>query len=249
MTKRKSRRHAEKLYNTLHQISAGETPSRGRLIPKPKPTATPDLPDAAQPAHLAGHHDAPIDEASCEFVAQLPADKQELTRMKKFRFQLLHRWLVENYAPCRAADVGGGKGLLSYLLQQSGWQATVIDPVYQDLPHKYKDIIAGKRVKIPPTASVPHITAEFESIMAKEFDLLLGMHAHGCNMKIIDGAKEYGGNFVLLPCCVIDEPVYPRLGVHWLECVADYAVRQGFEVRPFRIPFKGQNIGLYSVPK
>jgi len=64
----------------------------------------------------------------------------ELRKMKKFRFQLLHRWLIEHFAPCRAADVAGGKGLLAYLLQQSGWDAVVVDPVNQALPDKYKDI-------------------------------------------------------------------------------------------------------------
>src|SRR3954462_11360000 len=40
-------------------------------------------------------------------------------RMKKFRFQLFHEWLVAELAPCRVADIGGGKGLLAYLLRQS----------------------------------------------------------------------------------------------------------------------------------
>jgi hypothetical protein len=73
------------------------------------------------------------------------------------------------------------------------------------------------------------------------------MHAHACNVKIIDAAKESGKNFVLLPCCIIDEPIYPLPGVHWLECLADYAIQKGFDVRPFRLNFRGQNIGFYSV--
>ena len=46
------------------------------------------------------------------------------------------------------ADVGGGKGLLSYLLQDSGWSATVIDPVEQALPSKYKDLSSSTQVRI-----------------------------------------------------------------------------------------------------
>ena len=177
---------------------------------------------------------------------QMVPDSTQLPRMKKFRFQLLHQWLIHNFSPCRVADIGGGKGLLSHLLIESGWQATVIDPVTQELPTKYKDIVLGRRVKIDPKAHVPNIPAEFETRHANYFDLLIGMHAHGCNVKIIDAAVEYGCGFVIFPCCVIDEPFYPPLGVHWLESLADYAVRQGIVLKPFRLNFKGQNIGLYA---
>ena len=171
----------------------------------------------------------------------------ELRKMKKFRFQLFHRWLVERFEPCRVADIAGGKGLLTYLLQKSGWEAVVIDPVSQLLPGKYKDIVTGKRVRIAPTERVQRIDGAFEVDMARHFDMLVGMHAHGCNVKVIDAAAEFGCGFVLFPCCVIDEPFYPPLGVHWLESLADYAVRKGIAVYPFRLNFKGQNIGLCAV--
>jgi hypothetical protein len=171
----------------------------------------------------------------------------ELRKMKKFRFQLLHRWLVERFEPCRVADIAGGKGLLAYLLQKSGWEATVIDPVSQSLPSKYKDIATGRRVRIAATEKVNRINETFEPGMARNFDMLVGMHAHGCNVKVIDAAAALGSGFVLFPCCVIDEPFYPPLGVHWLESLADYAVREGHRVYPFRLNFKGQNIGLCAI--
>lgn len=173
------------------------------------------------------------------------SDSSRHPRMKKFRFQLLHQWLSHNFPPCRAADVGGGKGLLSFLLQASGWQVTVIDPVPQPLPDKFKDITTGTRVRIPPTASVPHLDAPFDTGQASAFDFLIGMHAHGCNARIIDAAAHYGCGFVIFPCCVIDEPFFPPPGVHWLESLADYAIRQGVPIQPFRLNFKGQNIGLF----
>ena len=171
----------------------------------------------------------------------------ELRMMKKFRFQLLHRWLVAHFAPCRMADIAGGKGLLAHLLQESGWQAVVIDPHYQTLPDKYKNITTGERIKLESGASVPHINKPFRKEMGAQFDLLVGMHAHGCNVEIIDAAKVYDCAFVLLPCCVIDEPFVPPPGEHWLESLTLYARNQGFTVRPFRLNFKGQNIGLYGV--
>ncbi len=174
-------------------------------------------------------------------------ESQELRKMKKFRFQLLHRWLVAHFAPCRVADIAGGKGLLTYLLQKSGWQATVIDPHYQPLSEKYKDIATGQRVKLVQTDSVPHINKPFTREMAESFDLLVGMHAHGCNVEIIDAAAQFGCAFVLFPCCVIGEPFVPPPGEHWLESLAIYALHQGHAVRPFRLNFKGQNIGLFGV--
>jgi hypothetical protein len=173
----------------------------------------------------------------------------ELRKMKKFRFQLLHRWLTYHFEPCRVADIGGGKGLLAYLLQRSGWQATVIDPVAQELPDKFKDFDLNRRVKIDSAERVPHMDRPFDPGLGRYFDLLVGMHAHGSNAMVIDAAAEFGCGFILFPCCVIDEPFYPVIGVDWLESVADYAVHKGHAVYPFRINFKGQNIGLVAPGK
>ena len=69
-------------------------------------------------------------------TVEVVADTSRQPRMKKFRFQLLHRWLVHNFAPCKAADIGGGKGLLAHLLIGNDWDATVIDPIESAAAHK-----------------------------------------------------------------------------------------------------------------
>lgn len=171
---------------------------------------------------------------------------RELPMMKKFRFQLLHRWMSAHVAPCRVADVGGGKGLLAYLLQGSGWNATVIDPVDQALPTKYKDLQTNKQVQIADTERVPRIDAEFEPSMAQHFDLLTAMHAHGCNIQLVDAAVMYHCDVILLPCCVIGEPILPPPGTEWIQWLVAYVVERGFLVTPFRLNFKGQNIGIYA---
>lgn len=215
MSKKHDQEYGQELFDRLQQIAKG---SRQH----------PPTPPAPNPHPLVFY----------------PPPPRELRKMKKFRFQLLHRWLVERFEPCRAADIGGGKGLLAYLLQESGWETAVIDPTPQSLPDKFKNISSGQRIVTPANARIRHINREFDGAMAGEFDLLIGMHAHGCNAKIIDAAAEYGCGFVLFPCCVIDEPFYPPIGATWLESVADYAVRQGHDIFPFRLNFKGQNIGL-----
>lgn len=200
----------------------------------------------------AGGHDEAIDEAtlaSSGLNLSEPTGKRPLTMMKKFRFQLLAGWMAENLAPCRAADIGGGKGLLGYLLNQHGWDATVIDPVYQTLPEKYKDLTTGRQIKLGERDSVPRLSLPFTEDLAPRFDLLVAMHAHGCNIALIDAAERYGKGFLILPCCIIDEPLRPEPGIHWLPCLASYARSKGFTLQPLRLNFKGQNIGLYAPPQ
>jgi hypothetical protein len=203
-----------------------------------------------QAVSAIAHNDEPIADAVLAQSAALaslvtPGGKRELPKMKKFRFQLLHAWMQANLTPCRVADVGGGKGLLAYLLQQDGWSVTVIDPIDQHLPDKYKDLSTNRQVKVAETERVPRLSTPFTPELAEHFDLLVAMHAHGCNIQIIHAARAQGIPCLLLPCCVIDEPIVPPPGTHWLACVADYAREQGFTVEPFRLNFKGQNIGLY----
>lgn len=212
----------------------------------------PDLDD--QPSDHNWHHKYPQPPSLAELGLE-EADTQQkrksgkaLTKLKKFRFQLFHEWLTQQFKPCRVADIGGGKGLLAYLLQQSGWDATVVDPHAQSLPTKYKDLNTDRRVLISPEERVPRLSQPFEPTMAKSFDLLIGMHAHGCNMHIINAAKTYGCQFVLLPCCVIDEPATPTPDMHWFSWLADYGKKQTFDVQYFKLNFKGQNVGMYSTP-
>ena len=235
MSKRKDRERTQALFDSVAQTSAAGTGEDDDFEPG-----------------VSGHDAAPISEeilsGSPDFagLAAAPGVRRPLTMMKKFRFQLLQEWITANVTPRRVADIGGGKGLITYLLNQRGYQAVVIDPVSQRLPTKYKDLAADRQIRIAETESVARRDVPFAPEMAQDFDLLVAMHAHGCNILIIDAAKQYCCDFLLLPCCIINEPLRPAPGVHWLQCVADYARSQGFLLKPFRLNFKGQNIGLYG---
>lgn len=163
----------------------------------------------------------------------------------QFRFQLIAKWISESYSPRTALDVGGGKGLLAFLLNQKGWNVKVVDPVDQKLNWKYKDIESGKRVKIEDE-SVPRITAGFSKDLAKDVDLLIGLHAHGSNMAIIEAAVENKCDFVIFPCCVIDEPIEKKANINWLNSLEDYAKKLGHDVKRIKLNFVGQDIGLYT---
>lgn len=158
----------------------------------------------------------------------------------KFRFQLLQIWLTQKYKPCKVLDVGGGKGLLAYLLNKNGWKATVVDPFLGDSLTKYKDLETEKRVLIDGE-NFKRIIGVFDPKMAKNYDILIGLHAHGSNLLIIDAAKKYKKDFVLLPCCVINEPLIKKPNVNWFESLIDYAKLQGFDVKTDTLNFKGQN--------
>lgn len=166
----------------------------------------------------------------------------------KFRFQLLQQWLTARYKPIKVLDVGGGKGLLSYLLNINGWKATVVDPAVTDYLTKYKDIETDKRVLLSDNEieSFPRIAGIFKEEMAKNFDLLIGLHAHGSNLQIINAAEKYNKDFLLLPCCVIDEPLVKKPNIDWLESLIEYAKGKGFDVKRDIVNFKGQNVLIYT---
>jgi hypothetical protein len=167
-----------------------------------------------------------------------------LPKLKRFRFQLMREWIRQEFPQCRVADVGGGKGLLAYLLIRDGFDATVIDPVRQSLPRKFREL-TGRRVAIPPDADVPRIACPYDIETGSEFDLLIAMHAHGVNLSILDTVTKMGTSCILMPCCVIDEPETPPRGDAWFDWLVRHATDQGLKVDYFYLNFKGQNVGFY----
>jgi hypothetical protein len=165
----------------------------------------------------------------------------------QFRFQVISAWLADNYSPRRTLDVGGGKGLLAYLLNLRGWDVSVIDPVDQTLPPKYKDLALDKRILIPTSSKVNRITAPFEEDMANGFDLLIGLHAHGSNIKILNVASKHHKDFLILPCCVIDEPIEVKGGINWMDSLEIYAKNLGLPVKRKVFNFVRQSTALYFI--
>ncbi len=166
-------------------------------------------------------------------------------KTKKLRFSLLHSWLVNNFEACKVADVGGGKGMLAMLLQESGWDVTVIDPEITPLPNKYKTI-DGRKLNPQEMNSIKTIQSNFENEMAKDYDLIIGMHVHGANMQIIKACADYGKDFLLFPCCVIGEPIEKEQGINWRLSLLEYAKEMGHDIKNVHLNFAGRNIGHYT---
>lgn len=179
-------------------------------------------------------------------MSQTNENRRKPRKAKKFRSQILHQWILENFNPCHVADIGGGKGLLAYLLAKDGWKGTVIDPEEQYLPSKYT-ALNKKKIKIPfeDNDLIQRIVSNFEEDLGAHYDLLIGLHAHGCNMKIINAAKKYNKSFILLPCCVIDEPIEKQEGINWRESLIEYAQSLGLDVKTVKLGFMGKDIAIY----
>ena len=168
----------------------------------------------------------------------------ELAKMKKFRFQLLAAWIAGNFPPCAVADVGGGKGLLSHLLNQAGFRAEVVDPVDQPLPSRYRDLASGRRVRLGGQDRVPRRRTRFGPGLGRRYDLLVALHAHGSNLAVLDTVAQARNSCVVLPCCVVEEPLAPAPGQNWFMWLADRARALGLEPEFFALNFAGQNLGF-----
>ena len=167
----------------------------------------------------------------------------DLPKMKRFRFQLLAGWIADRFPPCTVADVGGGKGLLTHLLGQAGFQAEVVDPVDQPLPTRYRDLATGRRVRLDQ-ARVARRRVPFGPALGRRYDLLVALHAHGGNLAVLDTVAEARNSCVLLPCCVVDEPAAPGPGQNWFMWLADHARGRGLEPEFFALNFRGQHVGF-----
>jgi hypothetical protein len=168
----------------------------------------------------------------------------DLPKLKRFRSQLLAAWIAERFPPCAVADVGGGKGLLSWLLIEAGFRAEVVDPVDQPLPATYRDLRSGRRVRLGPEAAVPRRRVAFGPGLGRRYDLLVALHAHGSNLAVLDTAASADSSCVVLPCCVVDEPAAPGPGQNWFLWLAERARDLGLEPEFFALNFAGQNLGF-----
>jgi hypothetical protein len=168
----------------------------------------------------------------------------DLPKMKKFRFQLLAGWIAERFPPCTVADVGGGKGLLTWLLNEAGFRAEVVDPVDQPLPATYRELPSGRRVHLGDAARVPRRRVQFGPALGRRYDLLVALHAHGSNLAVLDTVAEAGNSCVVLPCCVVDEPAAPPPGQNWFRWLAGRAEALGLEPEYFALNFRGQRVGF-----
>lgn len=94
------------------------------------------------------------------------------------RFQVMANFIKRNFRPCRIADVAGGEGQLTKILNSMGFNSIVIDP------RKIKN-------------NVPHIRSCYKNNMDDDFDLIIGLHPDEATETICHSSKP----FIIVPCC------------------------------------------------
>ena len=169
---------------------------------------------------------------------------KDLPKPRQFRSQLLAGWIADTFPPCTVADVGGGKGLLTWLLNEAGFQAEVVDPVDQPLPSRYRDLATGRRVRLSAGDRVPRRRTRFGPALGRRYDLLVALHAHGSNLAVLDTVAQARNSCVVLPCCVVEEPSAPAPGQNWFMWLVDRARALGLEPEFLALNFSGQRVGF-----
>jgi hypothetical protein len=126
------------------------------------------------------------------------------------------------------ADVAGGQGLLSRLLNKRGFEAEVIDP---------------RGWVMRGVASRPE---PFSAESAGYYDLIVGLHPDQATRAVAEAALVRP--VVLVPCCNFWSE--QRLGRdELLDAIDEYYAQNGVRSRRIAFDFRGpKNIGLVSEP-
>lgn len=110
------------------------------------------------------------------------------------RFDILARWLLDNFPPHRyprVADVAGGRGYLSLALSELGYRATVIDPRKTNLG---RSDIKRRRGNLFDRQVRP-----YKAIYADHYDVVVGLHPDEATEELVASAIVRPA--VIVPCC------------------------------------------------
>jgi hypothetical protein len=61
---------------------------------------------------------------------------------------------------------------------------------------------------------------------------------------VLDTVAQARNSCVVLPCCVVEEPLAPAPGQNWFMWLADRARALGLEPEFFALNFAGQRVGF-----
>lgn len=147
------------------------------------------------------------------------------------RFEALAEFIDQRYGLTiqYIADVAGGQGMLSRLLQKKyNYEAEVIDP-------------RGWTLK-----GVPNQAACFDSALAGYYDLVVGLHPDEATRAVAEAALVRPT--ILIPCC--NFWAEEKLGRDELvDAIAGFYEHHGIQFERVTFPFRGpKNIGLVSEP-
>ena len=148
------------------------------------------------------------------------------------RFEEIAAFVLERYGKRirYIADVAGGQGMLSRMLNKKGYESEVIDP-------------RGYTLK-----GVPSRTEEYKSDMADYYDLVIGLHPDEAIREVAQSALVRPT--LLVPCCNFWDRTTKLGREELLKAIEKYYDENGISYERIVLNFKGpHNIALVSEPK
>lgn len=147
------------------------------------------------------------------------------------RFEVVAEFIASYYGTAvhAIADVAGGKGLLTRLLQKKkNFACELIDP--------RQKVLKG----------IVHRSERFEPEMADYYDLLVGLHPDGALRQLGEAARIRPA--VIIPCCNFWDD-HRRGQAELLAAIEDFYRRHAIRFERVTLDFKGpKNIAIISEP-
>ncbi len=145
------------------------------------------------------------------------------------RFEVVADFIDKRYGgkAKHIADVAGGQGMLSRLLNKRGFDAEVIDPRGWTM------------------VGVKNRPEEYTSDMADFYDLVVGLHPDEAIRPVVESAKSRP--ILVIPCCNFWDRT-KKLGRNaLLDEIEIYLKANGIQFERVQFNFKGpQNIGIVT---
>ena len=147
------------------------------------------------------------------------------------RFEIIADFILERYGNKvkYIADVAGGQGMLTKMLNKNGYESEVIDP-------------RGWTLK-----GVPARTEEYKSDMADYYDLIIGLHPDEAIREVVQSARIRP--VLVVSCCNFWDKSKKLGRDALLNAIEEYYRENNIKYERVIFDFKGpQNIGLLSAP-
>lgn len=159
----------------------------------------------------------------------------------KRRFDLFAKFVANQVPPgrragVRVADVAAGKGYLSWALREQGFRHIV---PFEPRPRRGGQV---RRLNMR--------VQEFAPAMARDFDVIVGMHPDAATDCILSGAAISGALAVVCPCCVRPN-AWSYWGNKasrsaWVRHLVDRSRASGLNLAQTSLPMVGSNVVLWG---
>ena len=148
------------------------------------------------------------------------------------RFEVVTDFVISKYGKKvkYIADVAGGRGMLTRMLNKKNYEAEVVDP-------------RGWALKGVPTRE-----EEFNSEMADYYDLIIGLHPDEATRSVVESAKIRPT--LIIPCCNFWDRNKTLGRDALISEIEKYYTENNITYEKVAFDFKGpMNIGLSTTPQ